>query len=1098
MKKTFLLLLLQLLIFTLTAQNVRTIKGRVMDNETGKPMIGATVFISPEEKKVENYSPQGVITDYDGNFLFSLPSSVKSVIVSYVGYTPQTIELTANQVYIIRLHEDATMLKDIVVTGYQKIEKRKLTSSISKVDFDDIKQVGAPNIDKLLAGQIAGVVSTPTSGAPGAASKIRIRGTVSLSGSADPLWVLDGIPLEGNEIPKDYQGADNIDNLTNISIAGLNPHDIQDITILKDAAATAIYGARAANGVIVITTKRGRKGNLRINFNSDVFYTSKPKYSRLDLMNASEKVDFEMSLLQNPTHNYRDKNGEVARILKNTNQLDLFKEKGISAISPEAQKQINNLRNEGTDWFEEIYRPTLNQQYGLNISGGTDIANYYFSTGYYKEQGTTRGTSFDRFNVTLNTDFNITSKLKFNVGIFANQNERNSYVVNGTYTNPQNYSRRVNPYLKAYDNEGKYIYDPDLMNSSSLPIPFNYIEEQKNSSYFLKSQSLKAIFEAGYQIIPSLKLSSQLGLQIENNATEKYGAAETFFTRQYRESFRYKGKSVLPEGGIIQNWNDRFSQYNWRNQLFFQKVLNKIHDLDIMLGMEMRRNNYTEIHTKGFGFDPNSMTTKPTVFPEGYNGVHYASLRQYAKRYAENAFLSYFSTVSYTLNHKYTVFGSLRYDGSNLFGVDPKYKYLPLWSLSAAWNVSREEFMRNIDWLSNFKIRASYGLQGNIDKETSPFVKGEWNTTGFFSGQNIPSITVLSPPNKYLRWEKTSTTNIGFDLGLFDNRINISFDGYYRYSKDLINAKAIPHENGFNFVNLNWAEVSNKGWELSFSTLNIKSENFTWHTDFNIAQNISKVHRINTPDNDLFPSLEGYPVNAVFGIQTAGLDENGIMQFKNQEGKTVSMQEFYNLKTGIWGDVNSGYSAKEFRKLFTYMGDMEPKFTGGFINRFKYKNFDLSVSSSFFIDRTVRITPFYNPTQVDPGINYTKQTQQIWSESNKSGIYPRILGRNMNNETMDMAYNWIDSYDASRSYNYYDIWIKKISYLRINSIRLGYTLNNDMLKNRYISSVRFNVEARNPFVISTNHDGYFDPESYGNIYSQPISKTISFGINVSF
>lgn len=1098
MKKTFLLLLLQLLVFTLTAQNVRTINGRVVDNETNKPMIGATVFISPEEKNVENYNPQGVITDYDGNFLFTLPSSVKNIIISYVGYTPQTIELTTDQVYHVKLHEDATMLKDIVVTGYQRIEKRKLTSSISKVDIDDIKQVGAPNIDKLLAGQIAGVVSTPTSGAPGAASKIRIRGTVSLSGSADPLWVLDGIPLEGNEIPKDYQGADNIDDLTNLSIAGLNPHDIQDITILKDAAATAIYGARAANGVIVITTKRGRRGSLRINFNSDVFYTLKPEYSRLNLMNADEKVNFEMSLLQNPTHNYREGNGEVARILKHTKELELFKEKGLSAVSPETQKQINRLRNEGADWFEEIYRPTLNQQYGLNISGGTDIANYYFSTGYYKEQGTTRGTSFDRFNVTLNTDFNISSKLKFNVGLFANQNERNSYVVNGTYTNPQNYSRRVNPYLKAYDNEGKYIYDPDLMNSSNLPVPFNYIEEQKNSSYSLKSQSLKAVFEANYQVFRSLKLSSQLGLQMENNATEKYGAAETFFTRQYRESFRYKGKSVLPEGGIIQNWNDRFSQYNWRNQFFFQKVFGNIHDIDVMAGMEMRRNNYTEIQTKGFGYDPNSMTTKPIVFPQGYNGIHSASFRQYAKRFVENAFLSYFSTVSYTLNHKYTLFGSLRYDGSNLFGVDPKYKYLPLWSLSAAWNVNREEFMKNVDWLSNFKIRASYGLQGNIDKETSPFVKGEWNTTGFFPDQNIPSITVLSPPNKYLRWEKTSTTNMGFDLGLFDNRINISFDGYYRYSKDLINAKAIPHENGFNFVNLNWAEVSNKGWEFSLSTLNVKSGDFTWHTDFNIAQNISKVHRINTPDNNLFPSLEGFPVNAVFGIQTAGLDENGIMQFKNQDGKTVSMQEFYNLQTGMWGDVNTGYNAKEFRKLFSYMGDMEPQFTGGFINRFKYKNFDLSVSSSFFIDRTVRVTPFYNPTQVDPGVNYTKQTQQIWNETNKSGIYPRILGRNMKNETMAMAYNWIDSYDASRSYNYYDIWIKKISYLRINSIRFGYTLNKDVLKSRYVSSVRFNVEARNPFVISTNHDGYFDPESYGNIYSQPISKTVSFGINVSF
>ena len=756
------------------------------------------------------------------------------------------------------------------------------------------------------------------------------------------------------------------------------------------------------------------------------------------------------------------------------------------------------MRTDGTDWFNEIYRPTLNQQYGLSLSGGSNIANYYFSAGYYTEEGTTRGTSFDRFNVTMNTDFNITSKLKFSVGLFANQNDRNSYIVNGTYTNAQNYTRRVNPYLTAYDDNGKYVYDPDLMNTSDLPIPFNYLEEQKNSNYFMKSQSLKSIFELNYKMLNSLNLSSQLGLQLENNAAEKFGAAETFFTRQYRESYRYRGESVLPEGGIIQNWNDRMFQYNWRNQAFYQQNFADRHDIDIMAGMELRRNDFTEVHTKGFGFDENSMTTKPVIFPEGYSSTHSLGLRQYSKRFIENAFVSFFSTASYTLDKKYTIFGSIRYDGSDLFGVDPKYKYLPLWSISGAWNASREEFLKDVTWLSNLKVRGSYGLQGNIDKETSPFVKGFWNNTSFFPGQSVPTINVVSPPNKYLRWEKTSTSNIGFDLGIIDNRINISFDAYNRNSQDLINSKALPHENGFNYVNLNWAQVSNKGWEVSLSTLNVKTKDFRWSTDFNISKNKSEVTRINTPDNDWFPSREGYPVNALFGIETAGLDENGMIAFKNSEGKKVSMKEFYNLETGMWGDVVTGYDTKEFRKLFTYMGDMDPQLTGGFNNRFSYKDFDLSISSNFFINRTVRETPFYNPTQVDPGVNYTTRMNDVWTEDNKTGIYPRVLGRNTNNDEIEMAYNWIDSYDASRSYNYYDIWIKKISSIRISSIRLGYTLKEDILKSKHISSIRFNLEARNPFVFGSSYEGYFDPENYGNIYSQPIPKTISFGVNVSF
>ncbi len=1101
MKKIVLLICLQILAVGMFAQNLRTIKGRVIDSNTKEPLIGATVFIAPSEKQAANYNPQGVITDNDGNYTFSLPSSVKNVIVSYVGYTAQTLRLTNSSVYNVSLTEDVNVLGDVVVTGYQRIERRKLTSSVAKIDGDNILQVGAPSVDQLLSGQVAGLVSTPTAGGPGAANKIRIRGTVSLSGSSDPLWVLDGIPLEGNNVPQNLD-KDNIDNLNNVSIAGLNPNDIQDITILKDAAATAIYGARAANGVIVITTKKGREGKMKINFSADLFHTFKPDFDRLNLMNASEKVDFELGLLSNPLHTFRPENGEVARILDRTNQLGIYKDKGFSAISPDAQQQINTLRTQGINWFDEIYRSTWNQQYGISLSGGSKLANYYFSSGYYSEQGVTKGTSFDRYNITLNTDFNISSKLKFGVGLFANQNDRATYLseTGGGYTNAQNYTRRVNPYLNAYDEKGNFVYDQDVMNSSDRQIPFNYMEEQANSRYTLKNQSFRSIFELGYQIIKPLRLTSQLGLQIENNATEKFAGMNTYFTRAFRENFSYRKKSIIPEGGIMQNYNDRFFQYNWRNQLFFQKRYDDRHDVDLMAGMEMRKNTYTDIQTKGFGFDENAMTTKPLVFPQGYNGVDSPQLLQYKKRFIENAFLSYFGTASYTLDDKYTLFGSIRMDGSNLFGVDPKYRYLPLWSVSAAWNAGREQFIRDLNAISNLKFRASYGLQGNIDKETSPFVKGEWRTGTFFGSQTVPEIVVSTPPNQYLRWEKTSTSNVGVDLGFLDNRINLSFDAYNRRSTDLISSKMLPYENGFNAVSINWAQVTNRGWELSLSTLNLKTPYFKWFTDFNISQNKSNVDRIETSDNSYFPSREGYPVNAVFGIQTAGLDKNGIMQFKGNDGKIVSMQDFYKLNTGIWGDVTTDYTGIEFRKLFTYMGDADPQFTGGFINRFQYKNFDLAISTSFFINRMVQATPFYNPTKVDPGINYPRIINTVWSSENNGTnvIYPAIISEQSNNSDISVPANWINQYDSSQSYNYYDIWMKKISYMRVSSIRLGYNLNNEWLKNNYISNVRLSLEARNPFVFGSDYSGYFDPETYGNIYSQPIPRSIAFGLNISF
>lgn len=1091
--------LIALLASSAFAQEVRTIRGRVTDALTDEPLVGATVFIAPEEPAAKSYRPQGVAADYDGNYLFTLPTSVKRVIVSFIGFKPYTIELQPNQeVYNVKLEEDAMRLQDVVVTGYQKIEKRKLTSSVSTIKADELKQVGAPSVDQLLAGQVPGVVITPISGAPGAQSQVRIRGTVSLSGSSEPLWVLDGIPLDGDDVPKDISSQDVLDQLHNSSIAGLNPADIEDITILKDAAATAIYGARAANGVIVITSKRGKEGKMRVNFNSDVFFTARPDGGRLNLLNSDEKVNLELGLLRNPYHTYRSEHGDVARIIGGAGLTEAYAEKGMEALTPEVMSQINALRTAGTDWFREIYEPTVNRQYGLSLSGGSEKTRYYVSGGYYNEQGTTKGTSFKRYNLTTNTDFKLSDNVKVSLSLFANQSDKATYLTNGEYSNPQRYTRRVNPYRELRDASGNLIYDPDVTYSDDTPIDFNYAEEIENTEYTLRNQSLKAVTDFEWKIIDGLRFTSQLGLQFENNASEKYGDQESFFTRLYRYTSRYKKVPIIPEGGIIQNWNNRFFQYNWKNQLFYSKQFSNKHDLDLMLGSEIRRNNTVAIHGKGFGFDPNSMTTKPLVFPEGFSGVNDAKYEMYNKQLYENAFVSFFSTASYTFNNKYTLFASLRYDGSNLFGVDPKYKYLPLWSFSGAWNVGREEFMKPLTWLYDLKLRASYGIQGNVDKNTSPFVKGEWKNTSIFPGFTEPIISVVSPPNQNLRWEKTTTTNAGFDLGLWGGRVSMSFDYYYRNSSDLISLRSLPKENGFDFVSLNWGEVENKGWEIALSTVNVKTKNWSWVTNFNLAQNKSKVLQFNTRDNSWEPSLEGYPVNALFAIPTAGLDENGMMTFRGKDGKVKNFQEFYALTMGVFGDIRSELTPAQYRDLFEYVGDRDPRLSGGISSTLRYKDWDIGIFSNFFIDRMMQKQVPYHPTRLDPGVNYTKEVENIWSPDNKTGTYPKLMGGNLTDELENMTKEWLNGYDPANSFYKYDIWYKKMSYLRISSIRLGYTLRPELVGANWFQSVRFSIEARNPFVISSDYTGYFDPESYGNIYSQPMAKTFSLGINVSF
>lgn len=1110
MRKLFLFLVIFVPVIA-WAQDTRKITGQVLEATTAQPLPGATVFIDPQAPGAEDYNPAGTVTDVNGHFELVLPASIKYVIVSFIGFEALKADISGQEEFTFRLKEELKQLDEVVVTGYQQIEKRKVTSAITTVKTDEIKSIGVPTIDQMLEGQVAGLVATPTNGAPGAPAKMRIRSTVTLSGSTDPLWVLDGMILEGNDIPKDFTDKDNLDNLYNTSIAGVNPADIEDITILKDAAATAIYGARAANGVIVVTTKKGRQGKMRVNASASTFVTTRPDLGQLNLMNASEKVDWELQVAARPElDKMSDESGSagaVRRLLAQYDQLGNFRQNGFGGISAEAQDAINRLRTSGTDWGKELYQTAVNQQYNISLSGGTEGVNYYASMGYYKEKGTTVGTGFERFNATLKTDFRLHEKVRLGLSMFMNHNTQSSYLTDGdAFINPSRYSRNVNPYLEAKDENGNYVYDPDIQGKDEYLEDFNFMEERENTDYTLKNLAFKPMLTLDYRPLRGLKLSTQFGMQLDRSLMEKLAEENTYFVRKYRLKSRYYDSSTgedaffLPEGGIIQNMNSDMSQYHWKVQGEYSRLFADKHDMDVMVGMEMRGDNTTRITTRGFGYDSKALTTKPLVFPENYSGINDANFQQYKKEYYENRYLSYFMTASYTYDNRYTLFGSLRYDGSNLFGVARKYKYLPLWSVSGAWNINRESFMQDADWLTNLKLRASYGIQGNVDKNTSPYIVGAWGNISILPDSE-PGITVTSPPNQNLRWEKTSNWNVGLDAGFFNNRLSFSVDGYHRVSNDLIGIRSLPLENGFDFTNMNWAKLTNKGFELSLSTVNIRTKDFRWTTDFNIAHNKSEVNKILVRDNDRLPSIQGYSVGAQFSIKTAGVDENGMPLFR-KDGQVVSMKDFFQLtpidpyfalyQSPLTDDVEA------FRELFTYEGTTEPKFTGGFINRFYYKNFDLTISTSFVLGQTVKEEPFYNPTDWFTGQNYSKRMADVWSPANPDGKYQGLLGMNNYQGDMYLAYSWFSDDWGSQAFRSYDIWYKKMNYLRVNSIRLGYTFGEKVLNKLGLASARLSVEARNPFVFGSSYKGYFDPESFGSIYSQPLPKTFSCGLDLTF
>ncbi len=971
----------------------KKVQGVVISSEDNLPLIGASVYVTAEDLKKAGsaQTTMGVITDVDGQFSIAIPAGITRFFCSYVGYDVLEVKLVpGKEHYEITLHASSQMLDAVVVTGYQTVERRKLTAAVSKLDISDETIGAVKSIDQALAGQIAGLSVSPTSGAPGAPAKIRIRGTASLNGTQDPLWVLDGIPLEGTDVPEPDELND-ITNMKQSSIAGLNPADIENITILKDAAATAIYGARAANGVIVITTKKGKVGKPVISFSSRFTYTPTLSLDRLNLLNSAEKVGLEMDMIRN---NYSPDNhkGGVYNILSNYNELSAFQNGGWDALSSDTQAAINRLKSVNTNWGDILFRDAFSQEYNLSLSGGTERVTYYTSFGYYKEDGNVDGVGMDRFNLVGKTSYKVNSILKVGASMFANRRKNTNYLTDAYgMSNPVFYSRKANPYFELYDKNGNYNYDYDIQNNTDKDLGFNIFEERQNTSNESVVNSFSSIFDAELRFNDKWKLTSQFGYQLEKTSREEIADWESYAMRYYYKLSEYsqggETKHFLPEGGMQKSYENSNSQITWKAMGEYRDSFNDIHELEVMAGTELRKTWYETLFSAGYGFDRKTLTTKPVIFP---NESYATSFPLHQTTYKENAYVSFYSTASYSLLNRYTVGGSIRFDGSDLFGVDKKYRYLPLYSVSALWRLSQEPFMQQAKWVDNLVFRASYGLQGNIDKNTSPFLLGTYRSESILPGVSEDVIIINSAPNKKLRWEKTQSVNAGFDFSVLNQAINLSVDYYYRKGTDLIALRMLPLETGFTSMNVNWASMENKGVEISLSTRNITTKNFSWYTNFNFAYNGNKVLQENIPEQQTTPGREGYPVGAIFALKTAGVNkETGNMMFYNPEGEKVTLKELYRLKDewGI-GIASSDVTAAEERTFYSYIGSSDAPYTGGLINTFSYKNWELNVNFSLTFGGYVRTQPSYDIINPDYGKNYNADVMNRWTPETPNAELP--------------------------------------------------------------------------------------------------------------
>ncbi|MCS2852870.1 SusC/RagA family TonB-linked outer membrane protein [Bacteroides fragilis] len=1078
----------------------RQVQGVVISSEDNMPLIGASVYIKAEDLSKDGNSPTitGVITDIDGKFNISVPEGVTRLFCSYVGHEVQELKLVPgkNQ-YEITLFPSAQMLDAVVVTGYQTVERRKLTAAVGKLNISDETIGAVKSIDQALAGQIAGLSVTSTSGAPGAPAKIRIRGTSSLNGTQDPLWVLDGIPLEGTDVPQSNVLND-VSNIQQSSIAGLNPADIENITVLKDAAATAIYGARAANGVIVITTKKGKVGKPVINFSSKFTYMPTLSTNRLNMLNSQEKVDLELELLRS-NFAYGDNKGGVSKIISGYGLTDAYKKGGWGALTPEAQTDISRLRNTETDWGDILFRDAFNQEYSLSLSGGNERVTYYTSIGYYQENGNVKGVGLDRLNVVAKTSYKVNRMLKFGVSLFVNRRNNKTYLTD-TYglVNPVYYSRKANPYYQPFDANGNYVYDFDVQNNSDTDLGFNIFEERKNTSNEETINALSSIFDAELRFNDKLKFTTQLGLQLDKASKEQIADKESFSMRIIRKNSKYwdsasqSNKYFIPDGGVHKAYENTNSQITWKAMGEYRDSFNDIHELEVMVGTELRKTWYETLFSAGYGFDRQTLTTKPVVFPDEDRARQFP-LHQ--KTYKENAYVSFFSTASYSLMNRYTFGGSIRFDDSDLFGVDKKYRYLPLYSVSGLWRLSNEPFMQGTrKWMDNLAFRVSYGIQGNIDKNTSSFLLGKYIVDNILPGGSEHMIDINSAPNKKLRWEKTQSVNVGLDFSVLNQALNLSVDYYYRKGTDLIGKQMLPLETGFVSTNINWASMVNKGVEVSLSTRNVATKNFSWYTNLNFAYNNNKVLREAIPEAQTIPGREGYPVDAIFAIKTAGLDEEGYPLFYDKEGKKVTLKELYRLQDpfGLGFTVNSDVTPAEERSFYSYIGSQDTPYTGGLINTFSYKNWELTANLSFNLGGYVRTTPSYNFINFDRGQNVNSDILDRWTPENTDGRLPALI----TSEKRADEYYWYDQ--KSEIYKNLDIWVKKLNYFRLQNLRLGYRLPEKMTKSLGMGSASVAIEGRNLLVFGSSYKNFLDPESMYNPYAPPIPKSITFSLNLNF
>ena len=1087
------------------AQGTVTVRGVVTAEEDGLPVIGASVFV--KDSKV------GTVTDVDGRFRLDVPSSAKTLVVSYIGMKTKEVAVQPN--VSVALSSDSEMLEEVVVTGMQKMDKRLFTGSTTRVSAEDAKISGIADISRSLEGRAAGVSVQNVSGTFGTAPKIRVRGATSIYGSSKPLWVVDGVIMEDvTDISADELSSGDAATLLSSAIAGLNSDDIESFQILKDGSATSIYGARAMAGVIVITTKKGSSGTSRISYTGEYTFRLKPSYNTFNIMNSQDQMSVYQELQQKGYLNYaetanKSESGVYGKMYQMLSQYDETTGQFALANTPEAKAAyLREAEYRNTDWFDGLFTNSLQHNHSVSISSGTDKAQFYASLSAMQDPGWTLQSSVQRYTANVNTTYNISKKVTLNLASNASYRKQKapgtlSSSINAV-TGEVKRDFDINPYSYALNTSR--TLDPNEFYTRNYA-PFNIFNELENNYMDLKVMDFRLHGELKYKPVKKVELAVMGAVKSSATSQEHYILDESNQAQAYRimttstirknNSFLYTDPddiyalpvSVMPNGGIYERTDRDMFGWDFRATASYNDVFNEKHILNLYGGMETNSVDRHSTWFRGWGmqYDMGEIASYDyRMFKKSSeeNSEYYTLVNRHERSAA------FFANGTYSYKGRYTINGTIRYEGTNKLGMSRSARWLPTWNVSGAWNVHEEEWFTNLQpAVSHMSLKASYSLtadRGPSNVTNSFVVIGSDNPWRPFTDVKETQLYIRSLANSDLTYEKKHELNIGVDLGFAHNRINLEADWYTRNNYDLIGLANTGGEGGEVQKYGNIASMKSDGVELTLTTKNIETKNFSWTTNFIYSHNHNVVTELKTSKRviDLVSgngfAQEGYPVRAIFSIPFKGLNEEGLPTFLDQDNN-ISVSDIYFQTTD-----------PEKLKFLEYSGSADPTDIGSFGNIFKFKGFTFNVFITYSFGNVVRLDPVFKRKYSDLS-STPREFKNRWVApgDEEYTTIPVIASTRQNQNDTHLSY-------AYNAYNYSTERIAKGDFIRLKEVSVNYDIKKEFVKKLGLSSASVKVQATNLFLLYADKklNGQ-DPEFFntGGV-AVPVPKQFTFTLKL--